>query len=105
MLLQDTFSWNQLWDTKMYILCCNMLVSLLQDTAQCPGANNFFLVSHRTKDEECPVAKFPNRLCPDNQLYFPLFQLMEIASAFGPLAAYRFLFNDELGGPCAFLEV
>jgi len=30
--------------------------------------------------------------------------LMEIASAFGPLAAYRFLFNDELGGPCAFLE-
>jgi len=29
---------------------------------------------------------------------------MEIASAFGPLAAYRFLFNDELGGPCAFLE-
>ncbi|CAL4928940.1 unnamed protein product [Urochloa decumbens] len=30
--------------------------------------------------------------------------LMEIVSAFGPLAAYRFLFNDELGGPCAFLE-
>ncbi|PUZ42938.1 hypothetical protein GQ55_9G621800 [Panicum hallii var. hallii] len=30
--------------------------------------------------------------------------LMEIASAFGPLAAYRFLFNDELGGSCAFLE-
>jgi hypothetical protein len=29
---------------------------------------------------------------------------MEIASAFGPLAAYRFLFNDKLGGPCAFLE-
>lgn len=30
--------------------------------------------------------------------------LMEIVSAFGPLAAYRFLFNNELGGPCAFLE-
>ncbi|OEL27218.1 hypothetical protein BAE44_0011766 [Dichanthelium oligosanthes] len=30
--------------------------------------------------------------------------LMEIVSAFGPLAAYRFLFNDELGGSCAFLE-
>ncbi|CAN6290738.1 unnamed protein product [Urochloa humidicola] len=30
--------------------------------------------------------------------------LMEIVSAFGPLAAYQFLFNDELGGPCAFLE-
>lgn len=30
--------------------------------------------------------------------------LMEIVSAFGPLAAYRFLFNDELGGHCAFLE-
>uniref|UniRef100_A0A0A9D5Z5 RRM domain-containing protein n=1 Tax=Arundo donax TaxID=35708 RepID=A0A0A9D5Z5_ARUDO len=30
--------------------------------------------------------------------------LMEIVSAFGPLAAYRFLFNEELGGPCAFLE-
>ncbi|CAL4912476.1 unnamed protein product [Urochloa decumbens] len=30
--------------------------------------------------------------------------LMEIVSAFGQLAAYRFLFNDEFGGPCAFLE-
>lgn len=30
--------------------------------------------------------------------------LMEIVSAFGPLAAYRFLFNEELGGSCAFLE-
>ncbi|KAJ1298882.1 hypothetical protein BS78_01G487800 [Paspalum vaginatum] len=30
--------------------------------------------------------------------------LMEIVGAFGPLAAYRFLFNDELGGYCAFLE-
>nr|CAB3502086.1 unnamed protein product [Digitaria exilis] len=30
--------------------------------------------------------------------------LMEIVSAFGPLAAYRFIFSDELGGPCAFLE-
>jgi splicing factor U2AF 65 kDa subunit len=30
---------------------------------------------------------------------------MEIVSAFGPLAAYRFLFNEELGGPCAFFEV
>ncbi|GJN30238.1 hypothetical protein PR202_gb18528 [Eleusine coracana subsp. coracana] len=30
--------------------------------------------------------------------------LMEIVSAFGPLAAYRFLFNKELGGPCAFVE-
>ncbi|XP_062209809.1 splicing factor U2af large subunit B-like [Phragmites australis] len=30
--------------------------------------------------------------------------LMEIVSAFGPLAAYRFHFNEELGGPCAFLE-
>ncbi|WVZ55404.1 LOW QUALITY PROTEIN: hypothetical protein U9M48_006065, partial [Paspalum notatum var. saurae] len=30
--------------------------------------------------------------------------LMEIVGAFGPLAAYRFLFNDELGGHCAFLE-
>lgn len=29
---------------------------------------------------------------------------MEIVSAFGPLAAYRFLSNSELGGPCAFLE-
>ncbi|GJN09150.1 hypothetical protein PR202_ga27130 [Eleusine coracana subsp. coracana] len=31
-------------------------------------------------------------------------KLMEIVSAFGPLAAYRFLFNKELGGPCAFVE-
>ncbi|XP_066384184.1 splicing factor U2af large subunit A-like isoform X2 [Miscanthus floridulus] len=30
--------------------------------------------------------------------------LMEIVSAFGPLAAYHFVFNSELGGPCAFLE-
>ncbi|XP_062216842.1 uncharacterized protein LOC133916953 isoform X2 [Phragmites australis] len=30
--------------------------------------------------------------------------LMEIVSAFGPLAAYRFIFSEELGGPCAFLE-
>ncbi|XP_006649367.1 splicing factor U2af large subunit B [Oryza brachyantha] len=30
--------------------------------------------------------------------------LMEIASSFGPLAAYRFLFNEDLGGACAFLE-
>ncbi|KAL6907676.1 hypothetical protein ACP4OV_002715 [Aristida adscensionis] len=30
--------------------------------------------------------------------------LMEIVTAFGPLAAYRFLFNEELGGPCVFLE-
>lgn len=41
----------------------------------------------------------------DKLLHSPLFQLMEIVSAFGPLAAYRFLFNNELGGPCAFLEV
>ncbi|KAL0912813.1 hypothetical protein M5K25_016221 [Dendrobium thyrsiflorum] len=30
--------------------------------------------------------------------------LMEIANAFGPLKAYRFDFNKELNGPCAFLE-
>jgi splicing factor U2AF subunit len=30
--------------------------------------------------------------------------LMEIVSSFGPLAAYRFLFNEYLGGACAFLE-
>lgn len=30
--------------------------------------------------------------------------LMEIVSSFGPLAAYRFLFNEDLGGACAFLE-
>ena len=42
---------------------------------------------------------------PEKLLHSPLFQLMEIVSAFGPLAAYRFLFNNELGGPCAFLEV
>ena len=30
---------------------------------------------------------------------------MEIASAFGPLKAYRFEFNDNLNEPCAFLEV
>ncbi|KAG8073386.1 hypothetical protein GUJ93_ZPchr0006g45793 [Zizania palustris] len=29
---------------------------------------------------------------------------MEIVSAFGPLAAYHFIFNEDLGGPCAFLE-
>lgn len=38
-------------------------------------------------------------------LCFPLFQLMEIVSAFGQLAAYRFIFNEDLGGRCAFLEV
>jgi hypothetical protein len=36
--------------------------------------------------------------------YIVLFQLMEIVSSFGPLAAYRFLFNEYLGGACAFLE-
>ncbi|XP_072985660.1 uncharacterized protein [Typha latifolia] len=30
--------------------------------------------------------------------------LMEIISAFGPLAAYRFVYNEELNGPCAYLE-
>ncbi|KAL6648833.1 hypothetical protein ACP70R_013057 [Stipagrostis hirtigluma subsp. patula] len=30
--------------------------------------------------------------------------LMEIVTAFGPLAAYHFLLNEELGGHCAFLE-
>lgn len=30
--------------------------------------------------------------------------LMEIANAFGPLNAFRFDFNEELNGPCAFLE-
>ena len=30
---------------------------------------------------------------------------MEIAAAFGPLKAYRFQVNEDLGEPCAFLEV
>lgn len=30
---------------------------------------------------------------------------MEIASAFGSLRAYHFQFDEDLGGPCAFLEV
>lgn len=30
--------------------------------------------------------------------------LMEIAAAFGPLKAYRFQVNEDLGEPCAFLE-
>ncbi|XP_020094662.1 splicing factor U2af large subunit B [Ananas comosus] len=30
--------------------------------------------------------------------------LMEIVSAFGPLGAFRFEYNEELDGPCAFLE-
>lgn len=34
-----------------------------------------------------------------------LFQLRDIVSSFGQLAAYRFLFNEDLGGACAFLEV
>ncbi|KAJ3682375.1 hypothetical protein LUZ60_014948 [Juncus effusus] len=30
--------------------------------------------------------------------------LMEIVSVFGPLNAYHFTYNEELGAPCAFLE-
>jgi hypothetical protein len=36
---------------------------------------------------------------------FPLFQLVEIVSSFGQLAAYHFVYNEDLGGRCAFLEV
>ena len=36
---------------------------------------------------------------------FPLFQLVEIVSSFGQLAAYCFVCNEDLGGRCAFLEV
>ncbi|KAJ3690095.1 hypothetical protein LUZ61_019259 [Rhynchospora tenuis] len=31
-------------------------------------------------------------------------ELMEIVSVWGPLKAYRFMHNEELGEPCAFLE-
>lgn len=34
-----------------------------------------------------------------------LIQVMEIASVFGHLKAYRFEVNENLGEPCAFLEV
>lgn len=37
--------------------------------------------------------------------YLMLFQLMEIAKAFGPLKAYHFRMNSDLNEPCAFLEV
>lgn len=37
--------------------------------------------------------------------YLMLFQLMEIAKAFGPLKAYHFRMNSDINEPCAFLEV
>ena len=38
-------------------------------------------------------------------MHFPFFQLVEIVSSFGQLAAYHFVCNEDLGGRCAFLEV
>lgn len=94
--------------TVCCVFCSFLLLSFLTLRKQCSLIAGFCWRNFESHFIRHGIFAFflviPDHVLSTDQIIVPS-QLMEIASTFGPLRAFRYEVNRDLNEPCAFLEV